>query len=55
MPEDIDERTLDKFLDAARSFYKTAYNFYRKWLPLNDPFFELLSICELRRETETRH
>ena len=25
--EDIDERTSDKFLDAARRFYKTAYNY----------------------------
>ena len=36
----IDERTLDKFLDAARSFYETAYNYCRKWLPWNDPFLK---------------
>ena len=31
---------MDKFVDAARSFYETAYNYYRKWLPLNDPFLK---------------
>ena len=40
LQEDIDERTLDKFLNAAQSFYKTAYNYFRKWLPLNDQFLK---------------
>ena len=40
LQEDIDERTSDKFLDPARNFYKTAYNYCRKWLPLNDPFLK---------------
>ena len=40
LQEDIDERTSDNFLDAARSFYKTAYNYCGKWLPLNDPFLK---------------
>ena len=36
---DIDERTSDKFLDAAQTFYEPVYNYCTKWLPLNDPFF----------------
>ena len=31
---------MDKFLNAAQSFYKTAYNYFRKWLPLNDQFLK---------------
>ena len=33
LPEGIDQRISDMFLDVARSFYKTAYNYCRKWLP----------------------
>lgn len=29
-----------KFLDAARGFYEMAYDYCRKWLPLNNPFLK---------------
>ena len=40
LKEDIDDRIADKFFDAVRGFYETAYNYCRKWLPLNDPFLK---------------
>ena len=40
LQEDINERTLDEFLSAAQSFSETTYNYCRKWLPLNYPFFK---------------
>ena len=40
LQEDTDERTSDKFLSAAQSFYETTYDYCRKWLPLNFPFFK---------------
>lgn len=40
LKEDIDDRIADKFFDGVRGFYETAYNYCRKWLPLNDPFLK---------------
>ena len=37
---DISQSDVDKFYDAAREFFETAYTYCVKWLPLNNPLFK---------------
>ena len=39
----IEERESDRFFEAVRAFYETAYNYCQRWLPLND---DLLKNCQ---------
>ena len=40
LEEDISQSEADRFFDAVRSFYETAYAYCVKWLPLDDPLFK---------------
>ena len=37
---DISQNDVDKFYDAVREFYETAYTYCVKWLPLDDPLYK---------------
>ena len=37
---DISQSDVDKFYDAVREFFKTAYTYCVKWLPLDDPLYK---------------
>lgn len=38
--EDIGDSECNRFHEAARGFYETAYIYCKKWLPLDNPFLE---------------
>ena len=40
LEEDIGDRKTGVFFDSAREFYKTAYKYCVKWLPLDDGFLK---------------
>ena len=37
---DISQYDVDKFYDAVREFYETAYSYCVKWLPLDEPLYK---------------
>lgn len=42
----IDEDEADRFYDAVRSFYETAYDYCVKWLPFDDPLYKVSKFIE---------
>ena len=43
---DISQNDVDKFYDAVREFYETAYTYCVKWLPLDDLLYKCSRFIE---------
>ena len=49
---DISQNDVDKFYDAVREFYETAYTYCVKWLPLDDPLYKCSRFIEFSNRSK---
>ena len=49
---DISQGDVDKFHDAVREFYETAYTYCVKWLPLDDELYKDSRFIEFSKRAE---
>ena len=49
---DINQGDVDKFHDAVREFYETAYTYCLKWLPLDDELYKDGRFIEFLKQAE---
>ena len=49
---DISENDADKFYDAVREFFETAYSYCVKWLPLDDPVYKSSRFIEFSNRSK---
>ena len=52
MKEDIMEGDCNRFFDAVRAFYETAYNYCKKWLPLDNPFLKNCQFVDFKTRSQ---
>ena len=50
---DISQHEVDRFYDAVREFYDSAFDYCRKWLPLNSSFLKACQIVDF--ENRLKH